>query len=188
MTAPIDVTGQRFGHLVAVERAGKDRCGSWMWLCRCDCGAEVVIGISRLRAANTIGCRLCAARRSRKNRYAQMIEDLEWIIGTDSPDNVARRLGYTARLARAHRARRLHGLHMDGRRPLAAASRRPGGRRAATDRGRLAARGLGSSARAQDRRPPDRRPRRERRLMTNVEQIGPRLQAVLDAGVLGIEA
>ena len=45
MTAPIDVTGQRFGHLVAVERAGKDRCGSWMWLCRCDCGAEVVIGI-----------------------------------------------------------------------------------------------------------------------------------------------
>ena len=58
MTAPIDVTGQRFGHLVAVERAGKDRCGSWMWLCRCDCGAEVVIGISRLRAANTVGCRL----------------------------------------------------------------------------------------------------------------------------------
>ena len=39
-----------------------------------------------------------------------------------------------------------------------------------------------------DRRPPDRRPRRERRLMTDVEQIGPRLQAVLDAGVLGIEA
>ena len=94
MTAPIDVTGQRFGHLVAVERAGKDRCGSWMWLCRCDCGAEVVIGISRLRAANTIGCRLCAARRSRKNRYAQMIEDLEWIIGTDSPESIAERLGY----------------------------------------------------------------------------------------------
>lgn len=94
MTAPIDVTGQRFGHLVAVERAGKDRCGSWMWLCRCDCGAEVVIGISRLRAANTIGCRLCAARRSRSNRYAQMIEDLEWIIGTDSPESIAVRLGY----------------------------------------------------------------------------------------------
>ena len=96
MTAPIDVTGQRFGHLVAVERAGKDRCGSWMWLCRCDCGAEVVIGISRLRAANTVGCRLCAARRSRKNRYAQMIEDLEWILGTDHPESIARRLGYAS--------------------------------------------------------------------------------------------
>lgn len=55
MRKRIDVTGQRFGRLVAVkevEMKGKERC----WLCRCDCGREKVIRMMTLRAGTTKSC------------------------------------------------------------------------------------------------------------------------------------
>lgn len=54
----IDLTGQRFGRLVVVEQAGKNRFGSICWLCRCDCGREKVIAGHHLRSgqATTCGC------------------------------------------------------------------------------------------------------------------------------------
>lgn len=33
-----DLTGQRFGKLVVLERAGSNKDGRATWLCRCDCG------------------------------------------------------------------------------------------------------------------------------------------------------
>jgi hypothetical protein len=51
----IDLTGQRFGQLVAIGRAEKppqfslsSTAGTW-WRCICDCGAEVVLHTSRVR-------------------------------------------------------------------------------------------------------------------------------------------
>jgi hypothetical protein len=41
-----DITGQRFGRLVAVRRVGKNGRGEHSWLCRCDCGREVVVRVS----------------------------------------------------------------------------------------------------------------------------------------------
>lgn len=34
----VDLDGQRFGMLVVLERAGKNRTGISTWRCRCDCG------------------------------------------------------------------------------------------------------------------------------------------------------
>ncbi len=45
-----DVTGERFGRLVAVRRAGVHNEAS-MWLCRCDCGNEKVVGLRCLSDA-----------------------------------------------------------------------------------------------------------------------------------------
>ena len=36
-----DLTGQRFGRLTVLKEAGKN-CGHITWLCRCDCGNEIV--------------------------------------------------------------------------------------------------------------------------------------------------
>lgn len=51
----LDLTGQRFGRLVAVRlagHAGKER----LWLCRCDCGTERAIRGHGLRSGNSASC------------------------------------------------------------------------------------------------------------------------------------
>lgn len=45
-----DLTGQRFGHLVAVERVGR------YWKCLCDCGNTTVKSTGHLRCGNTKSC------------------------------------------------------------------------------------------------------------------------------------
>lgn len=38
-----DLTNQKFGSLLVIERRGSDKKGQAMWLCRCDCGTEKII-------------------------------------------------------------------------------------------------------------------------------------------------
>lgn len=52
----IDLTGQRFGNLVVVERDGHDTQGRISWLCDCDCMGEVVVTGNNLRTGNTTRC------------------------------------------------------------------------------------------------------------------------------------
>jgi hypothetical protein len=58
MPAPIDITGKRFGRLVAVKRSGhKGRITAW--LCKCDCGNSVVVRTTSLTCENhtrSCGC------------------------------------------------------------------------------------------------------------------------------------
>ena len=58
MTAP-DITGQRFGRLVAVKRLESDRRGAARWLCQCDCGgtSTPTAGSLRRGGAQSCGCR-----------------------------------------------------------------------------------------------------------------------------------
>lgn len=51
-----DVTGQRFGRLVAVEEVRHPKSGHRASRCRCDCGNEVVIRISHLLNENNRSC------------------------------------------------------------------------------------------------------------------------------------
>lgn len=53
-----DLTGQRFGRLVAVEPTSRSRCGGLAWRCRCDCGSgSTVVAASLLRGATqSCGC------------------------------------------------------------------------------------------------------------------------------------
>lgn len=50
----LDLTGQRFGRLLAIKRCGT-KYGQSAWLCRCDCGNEKVITASNLKF-NTVSC------------------------------------------------------------------------------------------------------------------------------------
>jgi very-short-patch-repair endonuclease len=55
-----DLSGQRFGLLVAVEPAGRAGHGKTLpWKCRCDCGNEVVVASQSLSRGDkkTCGCR-----------------------------------------------------------------------------------------------------------------------------------
>lgn len=52
----VDITGERFGRLVAVRRVGKDARGNATWLCKCDCGGECVRAVSELRKRNNHSC------------------------------------------------------------------------------------------------------------------------------------
>ena len=53
-----DISGRRFGRLVAVRREGYSRTWQNTWLCRCDCGHYVVVLKNNLMAGrvNSCGC------------------------------------------------------------------------------------------------------------------------------------
>ena len=51
----IDLTGQRFGRLLVIREAGRKN-GHVAWLCKCDCGNEVVINGAYLRNGKSQSC------------------------------------------------------------------------------------------------------------------------------------
>jgi len=51
---PMDLTGQRFGRLVAIKRVS--RKPYTLWACRCDCGNNTVVRLGHLRAGATQSC------------------------------------------------------------------------------------------------------------------------------------
>lgn len=55
MGAFIDLTGRRFGRLVAIKRVGSIS-GKAAWLCRCDCGGKATVPSSSLTSGNTRSC------------------------------------------------------------------------------------------------------------------------------------
>lgn len=52
----LNLSGQRFGRLVALERVGTAASGETLWLCRCDCGELSKVRISCLRGRTTVSC------------------------------------------------------------------------------------------------------------------------------------
>ena len=55
MPKKIDLTGQRFGRLLVIREAGRKN-GHVAWLCKCDCGNEVVINGAYLRNGKSQSC------------------------------------------------------------------------------------------------------------------------------------
>lgn len=51
----IDLTGRRFGRLVALEFVGRKN-GRTLWKCICDCGKESITAYSNLMSGNTKSC------------------------------------------------------------------------------------------------------------------------------------
>ena len=67
----IDLTGQRFGRLIVIERVGTSDVGSATWRCLCDCGNEIIVSSHSLRTNNTKSCgclKLEAAKLNSKKR------------------------------------------------------------------------------------------------------------------------
>ena len=51
-----DLTGQRFGKLIVLERAENDRFGHVNYKCQCDCGSITIVDATNLRNGNTNSC------------------------------------------------------------------------------------------------------------------------------------
>lgn len=54
-----DISGERFGRLVAIKRINQDSDSPYMrrmWLCKCDCGKECVVNMTLLQAGKTQSC------------------------------------------------------------------------------------------------------------------------------------
>ena len=52
----LDLTGQRFGRLVAIKPLSERRRGAIVWVCKCDCGQEVERPTHDLRCGHTKSC------------------------------------------------------------------------------------------------------------------------------------
>ncbi len=70
MPKALDITGQRFGKLVAISKA-PSRSGKTYWLCQCDCGNQKEIQTNHLidGAIQSCGC-------IRNNKKSQSVIDL----------------------------------------------------------------------------------------------------------------
>ena len=60
----VDLTGQRFGRLVAIARSGTGSGGSAVWHCLCDCGKETDVVGQSLRSGKTRSCGCLSAESS----------------------------------------------------------------------------------------------------------------------------
>lgn len=76
-----DLTGQRFGRLVALERLPKRSGGRYLWRCRCDCGRELNVRADALRSGNTKSCGCSRRGKIRKDltgrRFGALVV-IEW--------------------------------------------------------------------------------------------------------------
>ena len=48
--------GNKYGKLTVIAEAGIEQYGSKMWLCKCDCGGEVIVKGANLRNGGTTSC------------------------------------------------------------------------------------------------------------------------------------
>lgn len=55
LTRPRDVTGQRYGKLVAIEDVGRQN-GRVLWRCQCDCGGEKIVSSMSLLIGDVGSC------------------------------------------------------------------------------------------------------------------------------------
>ena len=52
----LDLTGQRFGKLIAINKLNKRASGCIVWLCQCDCGNFTEVKSSYLKSGHTTSC------------------------------------------------------------------------------------------------------------------------------------
>lgn len=73
----IDLAGQPFGRLLVISRAKNTKDGKPRWLCRCACGATLIVRSSDLKSGATVSCschrREAASKRWKKHGEARKI-------------------------------------------------------------------------------------------------------------------
>ncbi len=76
----VDLTGRRFGKLVAIEVVKRGRNINTMWLCRCDCGNQKAIRANNLRIGAS---RSCGCATSQYKSQAHRKRGLGWSYTTE---------------------------------------------------------------------------------------------------------
>jgi hypothetical protein len=72
MGKSMDLTARRFGKLVVLRLSHLNKQHRRMWLCRCDCGTETVVGSQHLMNGTTSSCGCYARQRSAERGRARM--------------------------------------------------------------------------------------------------------------------
>lgn len=70
-----DLTGQRFGYLTIIKKAGKSKNNKTLWLCKCDCGNEKICIGNDLITGRTKSCgclRKKGSQRTHGFRYTRL--------------------------------------------------------------------------------------------------------------------
>lgn len=63
----VDISGERFGKLVAVRKCNNKKGKRIYWECLCDCGNVIVISSNNLRSGHTKSCGCFALEMKKKN-------------------------------------------------------------------------------------------------------------------------
>ena len=62
-----DITGQRFGMLTVMKRAGTNKHRKALWKCKCDCGRTTVVSSVDLVTGNTKSCGCLGKHYAKRN-------------------------------------------------------------------------------------------------------------------------
>lgn len=94
-----DLTGNKYNHLLVLERAANLR-GRVIWKCQCDCGNMTVVTTSKLKNGHTKSCGCIATNRIKAiNKTHGMSGTPEWYAywaanQRCNPNNAAKRANY----------------------------------------------------------------------------------------------
>jgi hypothetical protein len=88
----IDITNKRFGKLVAISICGKDKKGSNIWLCQCDCGNLTKVSLGNLKSGSTISCK-CEAKRLAAERNKLLFTKPDKQCSVDGCESIIGRKG-----------------------------------------------------------------------------------------------
>ena len=81
MSKPNNLTGQRFGKLIVLERAENDKFGKTRWLCQCDCGNQKIINGTSLLRGLTVSCGCNKLEKLKKYNEKQVVDETGHIYG-----------------------------------------------------------------------------------------------------------
>lgn len=84
-----DISGEIFGRLKVIKSVGKDKWGHYLWLCKCECGNEVVVNGKSLRIGHSQSCG-CLRNEKSSQRTTQRNKTY---IGENNPMYGVRRYG-----------------------------------------------------------------------------------------------
>lgn len=89
----INIAGKRFGNLIAIERKENTKHGAARWLCKCDCGGEIVVPIYNLQRGLVTSCG-CVKRKHKNETHGEsgtvLYNTWSLIIGRcENPNNNA---------------------------------------------------------------------------------------------------
>lgn len=89
-----DETGNRYGRLTVIERAGSTSGGIALWKCRCDCGNETVVAGSKLRNGLTVSCG-CKMRESGGHNFKDLVgQKFGYLTVIRRVDNIDGKVAY----------------------------------------------------------------------------------------------
>lgn len=71
----VDLSGKRFGRLIAVKTVGKKENGNFLWYCKCDCGGNKIVSNSDLRLGRVASCGCLNSKGEAKIK--QILEELK---------------------------------------------------------------------------------------------------------------